>query len=74
MSVEIRLFATFREGRFRKRVMDLPQGTRLREVIRQLEIPEEQVSLPLVNGRYSELDRPLEAHDVVSLFPAVGGG
>ena len=73
-AVEVRLFATFRQGRFRTRVLDLPTGTRLREVILQLDIPPEEVSLPLVNGRYSELDRELQPHDVVSLFPAIGGG
>jgi len=73
-AIEVRLFATFRQGRFDKRVMDLPKGTRLREVVRDLAIPEEDISLPLVNGRYVALDRELESHDVVSLFPAVGGG
>lgn len=72
--VEVRLFATFRQGRFDKRVLDLPAGTRLREVVRDLRIPEHDISLPLVNGRYVALDRELQPHDVVSLFPAVGGG
>jgi len=74
MEVEVRLFALFRVGRFKKRTMDLPEGARLRNVLEELDIPEEQVSLPLVNGRYSKLDRPLSAKDVVSVFPAVGGG
>ena len=74
MEVEIRLFAGLRDGRFKRRSTTLPDGTRLGEVVRELAIPEEEVSLPLVNGEYSPMDRELHAGDVVSLFPAVGGG
>ena len=74
MQVEVRLFAVFRQGRFNRTAMDLPEGTPLRDLILQLEIPEKEVSLPLVNGQYSPLDRALVAGDVVALVPAVGGG
>ena len=74
MKLEVRLFAVFRQGRFNRTTMDLPEGTPLRDLILQLEIPEKEVSLPLVNGQYSPLDRVLAAGDIVALFPAVGGG
>jgi sulfur carrier protein ThiS len=74
MDVEIRLFAGFREGRFKRRSVQLPEPTRLRDVLARLDIPPEEVSLPLVNGEHSKLDRALCPGDVVSLFPAVGGG
>ena len=74
MEVEVRLFAVFRIGRFKKRTMDVPDGTLVREVLQELNIPEEQVSLPLVNGRHSKLDQQLAPSDVLSIFPAVGGG
>ena len=74
MQVEVRLFAVFRQGRFNRTEMDLPEGILLGDLIRQLEIPEKEVSLPLVNGQYSPLDRVLAAGDIVALFPAVGGG
>ncbi len=74
MEVEIRLFAGLRKGRFKKRRMDLPEGSRLREVLGMLQIGEEDVSLPLVNGRFSEMGRELKPGDVLSIFPAVGGG
>ena len=74
MKVEVRLFAGFRTGRFGRRTMDLPEGASLRDLVRQLGIPEEEVSLPLINGRYGDLDRALAGGDVASLFPAVAGG
>lgn len=57
MEVEVRLFATLRLGRFKKRTMDLSEGARLLDVLQEANVPDEEVSLPLVNGRYSKLDR-----------------
>ena len=74
MKVEVRLFAGFRKGRFDKQTTELPEGASLRDLVRQLEIPEEEVALPLINGRYGDLDRRLADSDVVSMFPAVAGG
>ena len=74
MQIEIRLFAGLRVGRFKKRTLDVAEGSRLRDVLQSLDIPEEEVTLPLVNGKYSEMSRPIVAADVLSLFPAVAGG
>ena len=74
MKVEVRLFAGFRRGRFARQTMDLPDGASLRDLVRQLGISEEEVSLPLINGRYGGLDRLLSDGDVASLFPAIAGG
>ena len=74
MKVEVRLFAGFRRGRFAKQTMELGEGVSLRDLLRQLRIPEEEVSLPLINGRYGDLDRLLSDGDVASLFPAIAGG
>ena len=74
MDVEVRLFAALQQGRFRKQTMELPDGISLGGLLERLDIPEEDVSLPLVNGRHSELDSPLAADDIVSLFPSMGGG
>ena len=74
MEVEVRLFGGFREGRFKRRALVLAEGAPLRDVLQQLHIPEEEVSLPLVNGQYSKLDRLLSDNGVLSVFPAMGGG
>ncbi len=74
MQVEVRLFATLRLGRFKKRTMDLSARACLRDVLWEADVPAEAVALPLVNGRYSRLDQLLASGDVLSIFPAVGGG
>ena len=74
MEVEVRLFGGFREGRFRKETLDLSEGTSLRDLLQQLDIPEDQVTVPLINGRNAEFDTKLTAKDVVSFMPAIAGG
>ena len=55
-------------------MMGVRAGAVRRDVIAQLGIPVEQVTMPLVNGRHSDLDKPLGPDDVLSLFPAIAGG
>ena len=74
MEVEVRLFAGFRAGRFRNRRIELPIGASVGDVLNMLEIPHEHVPLPLVNGRHAAADEVLANDDVLSVFPAIGGG
>ena len=75
MQVEVRLFATFRDGRFSRKTMDLAEGTTLAAVMNEVGIPLDEVHLPLVNGTYQySLDAVLHDGDVFSAFPKVGGG
>ncbi len=72
--VEVRLFATFREGREKKQSMEFPKGTNLFQIIEALNIDEEEVSIALINGIDGPLDREIKDGDIVALFPPVGGG
>ncbi|WP_461206773.1 MoaD/ThiS family protein [Clostridium sp. DL1XJH146] len=74
MEVEVRLFATFRQGREKKQKMELEEGTTVRDIVLKLEIDVEEVAILLINGFDGELDRELTDGDVVALFPPVGGG
>ena len=74
MNVEVRLFATLREGRFVKQQVSLAAPCPVRDLLLLLAIRETEVFLCLVNGENHKLDRTLADNDVVSLFPAVGGG
>jgi molybdopterin synthase sulfur carrier subunit len=74
MDIEVRLFATLRQGRFGKKNLAFREGAKVHDVIQQLQIAPAEVSILLVNGQNAQLDHTLRAGDVVSLFPAVGGG
>jgi len=74
MLVEVRLFAGFREGRFRDRRMDLPRRTTVAALLERLQIPQKDARILLVNGKAVSPEHELAAEDVVSIFPPMAGG
>ena len=74
MVVEVKLFATFRKGRFKKREMDFSEGSSLDDLLKRLKISKKEAGLLLLNGQYASWKDKLAAHDVVSIFPSLGGG
>ena len=74
MTIEVRLFATFRQGRFKKSLLQFNQPVTSEDVLNALNIKPEEVAILLVNGINSKADTPLKDGDVISLFPPVGGG
>jgi sulfur carrier protein len=74
MKVEVKLFAAFRKGRFVQKELEFPEGACLHDIFEQLNITAEEVSLPLINGVYSSVEDLVSDGDVLSIFPAVGGG
>ncbi|SHG78841.1 Molybdopterin converting factor, small subunit [Thermosyntropha lipolytica DSM 11003] len=74
MQVKVKLFATFRKGRFKEAVFEYPEGTRVRDVIEELKIPLKELGIVFINGKDASLDAELKEGDVLSIFPLVGGG
>lgn len=72
--IEVRLFATFREGRGKILFMEPEKVSCARDVIDVLEIPAEEVAIFLINGFHSKLEDPVKDEDVLAIFPPVGGG
>lgn len=72
--VEVRLFATFREGRQKIIWLDAGQYKTVTQVLDNLQIPYDDVAICLINGRHSKLDASVKNDDVLALFPPVGGG
>ena len=74
MQINLKLFAMFRVGRFAATTRQYPPGTRIAEVIRELQIPEAQIGMIMLNNRHAEPGQQLNDGDTLSLFPLVGGG
>lgn len=80
MKIEVRLFATLRRllpagSTGKSAVLEVADGLRLAELIRQLGIAPGMAHLTLVNGVHQgETDVPLREGDMVAIFPAVAGG
>jgi molybdopterin converting factor small subunit len=74
MQVTVKLFATFRQGRFSIMTRKCASGASIADVARELAIPETDLSIIVLNGRRVELQEKLNDGDQLSLFPMVGGG
>ena len=44
------------------------------DIIDRLRLPVSEVAIVMINGRHAILEAALNDGDVLSLFPAVGGG
>ncbi len=74
MTLTVKLFATFRQGRFEVAQLERPAGSTVGSLADDLRIPREEIGIVLVKGRHAELDHQPTAGDTVSIFPLVGGG
>lgn len=72
--IEVRLFATLREGRGKVQLLAAEDFSCAGDLIAHLDIPAEEVAILLVNGFHQKPDYPVKDGDVVALFPPVGGG
>lgn len=74
MNIEIELFATLQQGRFRRKQLEFPPDSTVADICRHLAIGPEEAAFLTVNGTAATRQRRLEAGDVLALFPALGGG
>lgn len=74
MGIKIKLFATLRFGRFSEKLCEMKPGATISNIIEELGLPPEQVSIIFVNGRHAKPDTILNDGDEVAMFPPIGGG
>lgn len=72
--IEIRLFATFRDGRQKIYQMDSSDFSTVNNILNKLEILPENVAICLINGFHQPTEMTIKDGDIISLFPPVGGG
>ena len=79
MRVEVKLFATLASylpepSNGGSAIVDVPDGSTVRQLLRMLGIPEELPAIALVNGRDAVPEQVLEEGDVLTMFPPLAGG
>ncbi|MFA9422737.1 MAG: MoaD/ThiS family protein [Sedimentibacter sp.] len=74
MEIEVRLFATFRVGRWSSKRLSFPEGIQIMDVLDSLQIKKEELGLVLLNGSYKETHEKLKNGDILAIFPPVAGG
>lgn len=52
----------------------VPPGTQVNDVLAELPLPPGDLFTFFINGRHAQRDQVLKAGDILSIFPAVGGG
>jgi molybdopterin converting factor small subunit len=74
MLVEVKLFATYRQGRFKEKMMEVAEGAVLGDIVESLDLSGKHGRILLVNGLAASCDRKLKNGDVVAIFPQIAGG
>jgi molybdopterin converting factor small subunit len=74
MNVTVKLFASFRAGRFDIETVEYPAGTTVADVADRLKLPQSELGIMLVNSRHVKLEHILVEGDTLALFPLLGGG
>jgi molybdopterin converting factor small subunit len=74
MNITVKLFASFRAGRFDIETGDYPEGTTVADVADSLNLPQSELGIMMINNRHVKLDRQLAEGDILALFPLLGGG
>ena len=74
MQITVKLFANFRAGRFVSADREYPSGTRIADIVRELEIAEAEIGMIILDNRHAELDYTLVGGENLALFPLLGGG
>ena len=72
--IEVRLFAGLRQGRQKIYQMEPGSVNNVQDIMDVLNIQRSEVNILLINGFHQKPETEVKDEDVVSLFPAVGGG
>ncbi len=72
--IEVRLFAGLRQGRQKIYQMEPDSVKNVQNIMDVLNIQRSEVNILLINGFHQKPETEVKDEDIVSLFPAVGGG
>lgn len=70
----IKLFAMFRNDRFKVKECEYPEGTTVGDVVDGLSIARDEIGVLMINSRHCIFDTTPQEGDQLAIFPVVGGG
>ncbi len=74
MKITVKLFAGFRDNRFKMAEQDYPEATTVGDILSSLNIERPELGVALINGRHVLPEHVMVDGQTLSLFPKVGGG
>lgn len=74
MKITVKLFAFFRDNRFKIREQEIGEETTIGDIVDALGIDRKEVGVLMLNSRHTEFTVRPSPDDVLAIFPVVGGG
>ncbi len=74
MKITVKLFAGFRNDRFKVDDLEFPENATVVDVLDALKINSPELGVAMINGRHVTREHVLADGETLSLFPKVGGG
>lgn len=75
INITVKLFAQYREGRFKVAQRSYKDGTKAKDVIDELGVAKDlPLGVLMVNSKHESEEYVLKEGDILALFPKVGGG
>jgi molybdopterin synthase sulfur carrier subunit len=74
MKITVKLFAFFRDDRFKIRDQEIGEGTTVGDIVDGLGIDRKEVGVLMLNSRHTEFTVRPAPDDVLAIFPVIGGG
>jgi len=74
MKINVKLIGLFQIGRFKQEDRRYPPGTKVQDVISELQLPTQHFGIVLINGSHAEPVAQLSDGDQLVLLPIVDGG
>lgn len=74
MNITIKLFASFRIGRFKEKQICYPENYTCSQIAADLGIRIEECGIVMINGQHKRPEEILSDGDNISLLPLLGGG
>ena len=72
--IDVSMFAGLRQGRQKIYFMEPDSVKNVQDIMDVLSIQRKEVNILLINGFHQKPETEVKDEDIVSLFPAVGGG
>lgn len=74
MRITVKLFAFFRDNRFKVEQREIGEGTTVGDIVDSLHIDREEVGVLMINSRHTQFNAQPVDNDVLAIFPVIGGG
>ena len=74
MIITVKLFAYFRDNRFKVEQKEIDGATTVGDIVDSLGIDHEEVGVLMINSRHTTFETHPNENDVLAIFPVVGGG